>query len=126
MERFARWLQDELDSNGWDQAELARRSGISTTHISRLINDQRDPGPESCKKIAKALRVSELIVYREAGLMDPEIIGDRHANQAQELLDYFKVLSMRDRDRLLGMARVLYEQREPYGTEAQRNENENA
>jgi len=116
MERFASWLQNELETNGWDQAELARRSGISTTHVSRLINDQRDPGPDACNRIAKALKVPVMLVFREAGLAAPRILGNRSADQKEALLDYFEELAAADRERLLGMARVLYEQAAPYET----------
>lgn len=42
---------------GWTQEELARRSGIAATNISRLENDHMDIGKQRAITLAKAFRV---------------------------------------------------------------------
>lgn len=51
-------IKDEMRAQGVSQSELARRSGISESMISRLLNRKRRPSPQSVRKIADALGVS--------------------------------------------------------------------
>ncbi|MBA3533695.1 MAG: helix-turn-helix transcriptional regulator [Ardenticatenales bacterium] len=71
---FAEWLQGELDRRGWDQAELARRSGITTAQVSRVISGGRNAGADFCIAIANALNLSREEVFRARGwlLSEPE------------------------------------------------------
>jgi len=66
---FQQWLQHEIDERQWNQSDLARHSGLSTGHISRLILGRRNPGKETCRSIARAFRVPIDIVLREAGIL---------------------------------------------------------
>ena len=69
---FAEWLTNELAVKGWDQAELSRRSGITTAHISRIMTGQRHPGSEALSGIARALRLPPEELFRRAGLLPPK------------------------------------------------------
>lgn len=66
---FTEWLTNELTVKGWDQAELSRRSGITTAHISRIMTGQRHPGTEALSGIAHALRLPAEDLFRRAGLL---------------------------------------------------------
>lgn len=68
---FGDWVLQELNSRGWDQAELARRSGISDAHISRVVTGGRKPGADAVQRIARALRLPAEEVFRRAGLLPP-------------------------------------------------------
>ena len=69
---FTGWLQDELNRRGWDQAELARRADVAQSHLSRVMSQLRNPGPDFCRAIARAFRVPPEDVFRRAGLLPPE------------------------------------------------------
>jgi len=69
---FTEWLTNELTVKGWDQAELSRRSGITTAHISRIMTGQRHPGSDALSGIARALRLPPEDVFRRAGLLPPK------------------------------------------------------
>lgn len=43
---------------GWSMAELARRSGVSVSHISNIENDRKGLTVEVLCKLAKALGVT--------------------------------------------------------------------
>lgn len=92
---FGEWVQAELNSRGWDQAELARRSHISDAHISRLVSGGRRPGQESAKAIARALRLPPEDVMRQAGILPPKNAnltpGDRRF--LVETMDKFAALT---------------------------------
>ena len=71
METFVEWLQEELHARDWTQAELARRSRVSQTHLSRIMNDMRKPGPDALVSIARALHIPPEEAFRQAGLIPP-------------------------------------------------------
>jgi len=50
------------DKKGWTQDELARRSGISSTNLSALENDQVDIGKRRAEALSKAFGVHPAII----------------------------------------------------------------
>lgn len=42
MHAYREFVQRQMDSRGWTQAELARASGLSPAVISRILTDDRD------------------------------------------------------------------------------------
>jgi len=103
---FGEWLQEQLDSRGWHQARLARRSGISAGQIARVINDTRQPGPEFCRAIAKALELPEELVFRQAGLLSPEQRKEDPPTLA-EWVALFRQSTPEKQEDLLTLARAL-------------------
>ncbi|HEY3376163.1 MAG TPA: helix-turn-helix transcriptional regulator [Armatimonadota bacterium] len=105
-EDFADWLQAELRSRGWDQAELARRSRVTHAQISRLLAGDRRPGPTACRAIARAFHLPPDEVFRRAGLLPkaPDALAG-----SEELLQLYRELPPDDRTRLLVIARSLRE-----------------
>jgi transcriptional regulator with XRE-family HTH domain len=82
---FRDWLQIQLNIKDWNQSDLAIRSGLSTAHVSNLINGLRNPGKVSCRTIATALDVPPEAVLRAAGLM-PNLPNQKRV--AEETLSY--------------------------------------
>lgn len=66
---FATWLARELDQRGWSRSEAARRGGITSVAVDRVINGQMRPGVKFVRAIAKAFGMAEEDVMREAGLL---------------------------------------------------------
>lgn len=83
MHQFARYLQERLDARGLNANDLARASGISATHIGRMLKDDRPylpelPNRDTLAKLATALRrpVAEVTyqaaqAYGVPGLNEP-------------------------------------------------------
>ena len=69
MTTFIAWLINELDIRGISQSELARRSSLTTGAISHVISGSRQPGPDLCTAVAKALYYPPDLVFRKAGLL---------------------------------------------------------
>ena len=101
---FAEWLEKELIEQKVTQAELSRRSGISPSQISKILNMQSSPGPEACTAIARALDLPEEEVFRHAGLLSPKI---EDAPNLAEWVHLFIKATPEERDRMLELARVL-------------------
>lgn len=68
MKDFASWLEKQLAERGLGKSEFAALAEIDTGTISNLMNDMRKPGPEICRKIARALKLPQAVVFYEAGI----------------------------------------------------------
>jgi len=99
---FASWLWDEANKRGWGQAELVRRSNISQSQLSRIMGGVRKPGPESVRRIARALQVSEETAFRAAGIM-----GNRPEPLDPDLATMIRDLSPADRELVVALMRRL-------------------
>ena len=103
MKELVQWIYEQLNRQGWSQRELARRAGISTGALSMVIKEQRGAGPDFCNAVARAFGVPPESVFRMAGLLD-EVDIDKQ--QTEELLHYFKQLSLSERINLIRAARA--------------------
>jgi transcriptional regulator with XRE-family HTH domain len=90
MEKFSGWLSLQLSEKNLSQAELARRSGITQSNISLVLNEKRNPGPDFCKKIARGLKMPPEKVYRAAGLLSPKKITEEIIEQAEHIINSYK------------------------------------
>ena len=67
-----RALWDRMDAHGYSQNEVARRAGISSGHLSQIMNGQRTPSGEVLKKLHGVLfqpSAAELVVPAEVKVM---------------------------------------------------------
>lgn len=92
MESFSEWLENELQIRNITPAELARKSGLSQSVVSRVINNERKPSPETLQKFARGLRISVQEIYNAAGMLPPvqdvkNALADRFAEVLAELPD---------------------------------------
>lgn len=67
--RFQEWLKQEIEKRGWTQNELARIAGTTSAQVSRVMTESRNPGPEFCQQIARALKLPEEEIFLRAGLL---------------------------------------------------------
>lgn len=71
MHDLQRFIQEQLDTRGWRQADLVQRSGLSRAHVSKLLKDQGDllkqlPDRETLDGIARGLGVRVELVLSAA------------------------------------------------------------
>jgi transcriptional regulator with XRE-family HTH domain len=64
---FGQWLVEELRQRGWPQAEFARRAGISSASVSRVISGETGPGDDFIAGTARALDLPAERVMRLVG-----------------------------------------------------------
>lgn len=83
---FSDWLYRELDLRNWSQRKLAQEAKISAGSISHVLNGNREPGPDLCRAIAKALDFPPDQVFRMAGLLPEEGETNDDLEQANHLL----------------------------------------
>ena len=69
---FADWLMSEMNQRDWSQSDLAREAGLGRAVINKITNHiNKKPDPETCKAIARGLRMSPITVFIAAGLLPP-------------------------------------------------------
>jgi len=66
---FLTWLQAAIRERQWSISELARRSGISQSHLSNLISGNRKASAATLTALAKALDTPAELVFAKAGLL---------------------------------------------------------
>jgi transcriptional regulator with XRE-family HTH domain len=68
---LGRTIEERLENLGWSQNELARRAGIDSGTVSRLIRGVHEPTMGTLESIAKALDLNPVQLFRLAGIPIP-------------------------------------------------------
>lgn len=87
VSRFASWLEGQLRERGWSRSEFARRGGISSSMVDKVITGFNEPGLEFLRATARAFRLPLEDVLRIAGILPPASGRDRTTAQLIARLD---------------------------------------
>jgi len=68
---FVEWLNKEIEQRFWRPADLAKAANLYPSTIAKVLARDRQPGPEVCLAIAKALKMPPEEVFRQANLLPP-------------------------------------------------------
>lgn len=66
---FLAWLQTALQDKQWSISELARRSGVSQSHLSNIISGNRKASAATLTALARAFNLPAEMVFAKAGLL---------------------------------------------------------
>jgi len=69
---FSEWLLELLNSRNMSMSEFSKRSGISQSQVSRVINGLFNPGTEFLNRTSKALNIPIEAAYQAAGIFPEE------------------------------------------------------
>ena len=101
---FANWLHSQLTIAGWEQADLARRTGISKTQISNVLSGVRQAGPEFCIAVARAFGISREEVFQVRGWLlsssAPVLQGEADP-QLMAMVEVVRTLPLEQRQRII-------------------------
>jgi transcriptional regulator with XRE-family HTH domain len=111
MENFPEWIEKQLVQRDWRPSDLARVAGIADATLSRILNETRKAGPETCVAIARALRIPPERVFRKARLLPPLIAGDDD-DSIQEMIEILRRLPAPERLDLLEYMEYRYQRYE--------------
>ncbi len=75
--KFGFWLQEKMKQQGLSQKDLAVKTGVSQSAISRWLHNLRNPDPPHLRKILPLLQVSEQEGFMAAGLLEKPIQIDQ-------------------------------------------------
>lgn len=103
---FGNWLRQEVNKRQWSYAELARRSNVKTTQISRVVKGTQGAGPDLCISIAKGLELPREEVFRARGWLlnkphDP--YGPQIDPRAEQLAQKVSQLPLKSREITLNL-----------------------
>ena len=103
---FVDWLNGELIKKDWNPAMLAKKGGLDSGVLSRILNRERNPGTSSLTSIAEALGYPPEFVFRMAGILPPEKEKDP---SDEELLYLFQKLTDQEKEIIRAQVRALVE-----------------
>lgn len=98
------WLRKIIKVAGITQAELSRRSGISATHITKVLNGERGLSEQAIISIAKAVQIAPETALYEVDRLPIMSQGDPITKEAEYLLG---LLPIEQRKIALGYLRYL-------------------
>ncbi len=102
-------------------AELARKAGIDKGIISRILNRERRPSPESLEAIARALKLPSETVFRAAGLLPSKVKTDPLTEEGLYILQQLEGEDKEDALRYLRMRLQVAEERGKYSVRKRKN-----
>jgi len=100
MVSFPDWLANELTKRDISPSTLAKLSHKAPAVISRILNGERKPAPETIESIARALGLPIEEVFRAAGIL-PQV--DTKQTAIERVGHKFEQLSERDQDEILAL-----------------------
>lgn len=98
MPDFVDWLEDEMESRGFIQADLVFRGKISPAHVSRIMNRLAEPELDTYIKLADALDLHPITVLRAAGKLPP------NPDEPPNLVEWIRLLVVLHRMGRLNLA----------------------
>jgi transcriptional regulator with XRE-family HTH domain len=102
MNNFEEWIDKELYKRGWSRREAARRAGVSSSMMNKVINKEANPGIGFYRGIAEAFGVSIVEVLIRAGEMKSEDLELEEVNEKYlQLPDWQQKVVMKFIDSLL-------------------------
>lgn len=113
---FTDWLLSQMHEKNLNQAELARRSGLTKQAITNYVGG-RTPDEQALRKIAQGLRLPIEEVFRAAGLLPQNKNANADDERANHLIQSLKKPA--SKQRAIDYLQLLIEQEE-------REERENA
>jgi transcriptional regulator with XRE-family HTH domain len=100
---LSEFVESEMRKRGWNQADLARFTGMTTGGVSMLLNRTRKPNPDTLIALAKAFTIPAETLFRVAGFL-PEVTTID--SQKEELLYLFDQLPEKEKKDLLKYVRI--------------------
>lgn len=107
MNDLITWINGEIKKKGWSNNELARRAGMSSSGMSRVLTGENKITWEFCYQVAQALKEPPEKLFRLAGLLPPA--PPERDQLIQEITDILKQLTQAERKDLLEYARFRYQ-----------------
>lgn len=108
MNDFFTWLNNELDTRGWSNSELARRAGLAHSTVSMTLSGKNKVTWEFCAAIAAAFHIPPVTVFTRAGLLPPS----QDPQTIQEIVDVARKLGVDEVELLRDIGLLMLKRRE--------------
>lgn len=87
---FVSWIEDELEKREWSRSDLARKSGVTPTQVTRVLSRKQGPGQDFIEGIARAFNLPLDVVYQKANLLPTKNKRDELEEEASYLFAKLK------------------------------------
>lgn len=104
---FTDWLREQMDARRWMPKDLASRTGVSLSHLVRVLNGERRPGEQFLRGVAAAFNMPQATVFRLAGVLTDHTGHSPEDARVIEIERLARRLSSDRIDILLAVARSL-------------------
>ena len=104
MDDFVAWLNAEMEKQGWSLRQTARRTGVSHTTMTNIVNRQTRPSADFCRRIALVFHAPPEEVLCRAGILPT---GSKETPSLREATYLFNLLSPEQQDVVLTFVRSL-------------------
>lgn len=101
-------IREKMNELGVNQAQLAKRAGITPAALSQILNQERTPSSGVLIKLAQAL--GESVDYLVGKTKKTELSELLQQKEVQILYRSFVGLSEKDKDSVMTMIKVLKQQ----------------
>ena len=108
------WLERQIKCRGWRPADLAKAAGQYPATINRVLNRERQAGPDVCNALARALDEPPEKIFRLAGLLPP---SRDPGEDEEELLYHYRDLDEVGQREARAVIRALRETRASWPAE---------
>lgn len=107
---FGETVKEERVRRGWSQQVLANRAEMNRSHIGGIETKEGLPRYSTIVSIAKAFGMTPRELLAPSGATIMQAAGPEGPDvESDELLALFDLLSEDDRDRLVAIARALWQ-----------------
>ena len=79
---FVEFIEDELTRREWSRSDLARKSGLTPTQVTRILSRKQSPGNAFIEGIARAFNLPLESVYQKAGVLPTKSKRDELIEEA--------------------------------------------
>lgn len=69
QDEFREWVIAETQKRGWSYRELSRRSGVASTTIMHILDQERNSSPNTVMAIAKVFRADPIRILELANII---------------------------------------------------------
>jgi transcriptional regulator with XRE-family HTH domain len=91
--KLVTYINQQIEINNWSHRELSRRSGISHTHIGKVLDNQAALTWDFCAIMARVFRLPIWEAFRMGGLVSSNIPDDiKKDDQLKILIEIFSKL----------------------------------
>jgi len=110
MENFGEVIRRERTARGWSQQRLANEAGLNRSHVTTIEGGSIDmPQLKTVQALARAFGVLPQQLIEPTGRTIMELLPPANDVESDELVQLFDMLPDADRDRLVAIARALYQ-----------------
>lgn len=103
------FLLEEMKIKEISPADISKRTGLSPSQVSKILNRESPAGVKAIECFSQALGLPIGVLYQYAGILPKPL---NHDEKRQELVHLYEMMNEENKDDQLSYARMKYEKQE--------------